>query len=277
MSEPNRSVFARVKRACLWVSSVLLGWRAPESSPHSRQGQWRLDTETAGKLCHAATVAGEGASTAAPAAAPRVASLLVETAPILVTVLGSDNAVGELEKRLWECAQQAERRVNTRFGGRAPTRAECGEEVVVEGCPQPITRAMQLGQLKHALALECAREVLEQLWPRPFRLEQRYRYYRGAQFLEMVSREEEARLIAQGCTSELWRTIKPDMVLYADDNWRRAAFTLDLKFPCPDTNDPRWRDYGGDSAYKGSNQKQIYWEALGTEPMMLSPRKGFSQ
>ena len=48
---------------------------------------------------------------------------------------------------------------------------------------------MQLGQLKHALALECAREVLEQLWPRPFRLEQRYRYYLNTQFLEMVSRE----------------------------------------------------------------------------------------
>ena len=105
MSEPNRSVFARVKRACLWVSSVLLVACAG-SSPHSRQGQWRLDTETAGKLRHAATVAGEGASSAAPAAAPTVASLLAETAPILVTVLGSDNAVGELEERLLECARR---------------------------------------------------------------------------------------------------------------------------------------------------------------------------
>ncbi|KFE67804.1 hypothetical protein DB31_8287 [Hyalangium minutum] len=244
------------------------------STPHSRQGQWRLDTETAGRLRHATTVAGEGASTAAPAAAPTVASVLVKTAPLLVTVLGSDNAVGELEERLWECAREAERRINARyFGGRAPTRAECGEEVVVDGCPQPITRAMQLGQQKHALALECAREVLEELWPRPFRLEQRYRYYRNAQFLEMVSREEEARLIAQGCTRELWRTIKPDIVLYLDDNWRRAALTLDFKFPCPETNVPQWRQYSSDSAYSGQSQGQIYQEALGGHPVILSPKK----
>jgi hypothetical protein len=38
------------------------------------------------------------------------------------------------------------------------------------------------GQQKHALALECARVVLEQLWPRPFSLEQRYRYYQHARF-----------------------------------------------------------------------------------------------
>ena len=145
---------------------------------------------------------------------------------------------------------------------------------MVEGCPKPITRAMQLGQLKHVLALECAREVLEQLWPRPFRLEQRYRYYRNTQFLEMVSREEEARLIAQGCTSELWRTIKPDMVLYADDNWRRAALTLDFKFPCPDTNEPQWRRYGQDSAYFGSTQADIYQEALRSKAVLISPQGG---
>jgi hypothetical protein len=134
---------------------------------------------------------------------------------------------------------------------------------------------MLLGQQKHVLALECAREVLEQLWPKPFRLEQRYRFYPSTRFLEMVSREEEARLLAQGCTRELWRTIKPDIVLHADDNWRRAALILDFKFPCPPTNEPRWRDYGEDSAYVGSNQKNTYREALGGEAMILSP-KGFS-
>src|SRR5262245_53974844 len=133
MSEPNRALFARFERTCLWAASVLLVACAG-STPHSRQGQLRLDTEAAGPLGHAATVAGEGASTAAPAAAPTVASVLVQTFPILVTVLETDNAVGEFEERLWECARQAERRVNAAFfGGRAPTRAECGEEEVVEG------------------------------------------------------------------------------------------------------------------------------------------------
>jgi hypothetical protein len=263
------------KGAGLFAASALLVACAG-SSPHGRQGQLRLDTETAARVRHVATAASQGGRSLAPAAAPAVASVLVQTAPILFTVLGSDNAVGEFNRRLLECARQAERRINaTFFGGRAPTRAECGEEVVVDGCAQPITRAMLLGQQKHALALECAREVLEQLWPKPFRLEQRYRFYPSTRFLEMVSREEEARLLAQGCTRELWRTIKPDIVLHADDNWRRAALILDFKFPCPDTNEPQWRRYGDDSAYAGYSQAEIYKAALGGEMRLLSP-KGFS-
>lgn len=182
MDLPLRSTYAQ-----LMFASALLAACAG-NSPHTRQGQLRLDTETASHLQHAATLASEGASSAASTVTPAVASVLVQAAPALLVLLETGNAVGEFEERLLQCAQQAERQVNTTFfGGRAPTRAECGEEVVVDGCPQPITRAMHLGQLKHALALECAREVLEQLWPRPFSLEQRYRYYPNARFLERVS------------------------------------------------------------------------------------------
>jgi hypothetical protein len=148
----------------------------------------------------------------------------------------------------------------------------------VDGCEARITRAMHLGQQKYAVALQCAQEVLEQLWPAPFSIEQRYRYYPNAEFLETVSREEEARLIAQGCTSQLWRTIKPDIVLHADRNsLRRSVLTLDFKFPCPDTNEPRWQEYGGNSAYAGSNQKKVYKDALGGEALIISPPKGISR
>jgi len=264
----------RWQHARLLLASALLAACA-STSPHSGRGELRLDTETAGRLRHATTATGKGASSLAPAAAPAVASVLVRSAPILLTLLEDDNAVGEFAERLVECARQAERQVNASFfGNRAPTRQECGEEVVVDGCAKPITRAMLLGQQKHVLALECAREVLEQLWPRPFSLEQRYRYYPNAKVLEFVSREEEARLIAQGCTRELWRTIKPDIVLHADGNWRRSALTLDFKFPCPPSNEPRWRDYGEDSAYADSNQGDIYEAALGGKAVIISPTKG---
>lgn len=163
------------------------------------------------------------------------------------------------------------------FGGRAPTRAECGEEVMVDGCAEPVTRAMLLGQQKHAVALQCASEVLEQLWPWPFSIEQRYRYFPNAGVLETVSRQEEARLIAQGCTGELWRTIKPDIVLHADRDLLRSLVTLDFKFPCPDTNEPLWRRYGDTSAYAGRSQGELYKEALGGEALLLSPRRGVSQ
>lgn len=218
----------RRRFALLILGSALLA--ACASNPrHPSRRELRLDTETAARARHVVAVS-EGSSSLAPAAARTVASSLARAAPILLVLLEDDNAVGELERRLVECARRAERQVNsTFFGNRSPSREECGEEVVVDGCPEPITRAMLLGQQKHVLALECAREVLEQLWPAPFSIEQRYRYYPNARFVETVSREEEARLIAQGCTRELWRTIKPDIVLHADRNLRRAALTLEAQ------------------------------------------------
>ncbi len=119
--------------------------------------------------------------------------------------------------------------------------------------------------------------MLNELWPAPFSIEQRYRYYPTAKLIETVSRAEEERLIAQGCTRELWRTIKPDIVLHADRNLLRAALTLEFKFPCPDTNEPQWKAYGEISAYTGSNQGEIYREALGGEALIISPRLGVTR
>jgi hypothetical protein len=260
--------------ARLILLGFLLGACAsgPSYSTHSPRGDLRLDSETAARLRHAA-LATEGAAPLATTATQTVASTLVLYVPALVTLLKSDNAVSHLEERLVECAQQAERQVNsTYFGDRPPTRQECGEELLVDGCPTPITRAMRLGQEKHLLALQCARAVLEQLWPAPFSIEQRFRYYQHAQLLETVSKAEEKRLIEQGCTRELWRTIKPDLVLHADRDLLRSVLTLDFKFPCPDTNKPRWTEYGDNSAYSGHNQRDIYKEALGGNAYIISPK-----
>jgi hypothetical protein len=92
-----------------------------------------------------------------------------------------------------------------------------------------------------------------------------------------VSRQEEARLIKEGCTQELRRTIKPDLVLHADQDLLRSVLTLDLKFPCPDTNKAQWKEYGENSAYVGSNQGRLYKEALGGKSFLISPRQGVSQ
>jgi hypothetical protein len=271
---PERTVLQKL--AGLLMASALLAACASTPSPSSRR-DLRLDTETAGRLRHAATAA-KAARGLAPAASGTVASSLAQHAPLLLALLESDNALNDFEERLVECARQAERQVNSsHFGNRSPTRAECGEEVEVDGCAKPISRAMLLGQQKHLLALQCAQEVLEQLWPAPFSLEQRYRFYRHAPLVETVNRAEEERLIAQGCTRELWRTIKPDIVLHADrSSLRSSALTLDFKFPCPDTNSPQWTLYGENSAYSGFTQRQIYKEALGGEALIISPRRGVS-
>jgi len=257
----------------VWLASTL-GVACASGPQRAGRGELRLDSETAARVTHAAAV-GQGASAAGTAAARVVASRLAEWVPMLLTVLKDDNAAGELEERLEECARKAEREVNARyFGNRAPSREECGEEVEVDGCAEPVTRAMVLGQQKHAVALQCVQRVLEELWPAPFSIEQRYRYYPSTRLLETVSREEEARLLAQGCTRELWRTIKPDIVLHADRNLRRGVLVLDFKFPCPDTNEPRWKAYGDSSAYAGSNQRDIYKAALRGEAILISPGNG---
>ncbi|MFY2559021.1 hypothetical protein ACN469_15430 [Corallococcus terminator] len=234
----------------------------------------RFDTETAARIRHAAAVGRQGARVLSPAATHASSSTLAGLVPFLVTLLGNDNAVDELEEQLVECAHHAERLVNLEFfGHRAPTRQECGEEVEVDGCGERITRAMLLGQRKHVLALRCAKQVLEQRYPAPFSIEQRYRFYPHARLLETISKEEEARLISQGCTRELWRTIKPDLVLHSDSNLLRSVLTLDFKFPCPDTNEARWTRYGEKSAYADSNQGHIYREALQGKVAMISPRR----
>jgi hypothetical protein len=270
------------RRTVLWkftylaLASALLTACASSPRPTARR-ELRLDTETVSRIRHTATAA-DAVSGLAPAATQSMASALVRFAPILTTLLESENQVADFEEGLWECARQAEREVNSvHFGNRSPTRQECGEEVVVDGCVEPLTRAMLLGQQKHALAIQCAQDVLKELWPHSFSLEQRYRYWEHAQFIEAVSRAEEEGLIAQGCTRELWRTIKPDIVLHSDDNRLRSVLTLDFKFPCPDTNKPQWKEYGENSAYAGSNQRRIYKEALGGEALLISPRRGITE
>ncbi|HZI16076.1 MAG TPA: hypothetical protein VE153_37265, partial [Myxococcus sp.] len=135
---------------------------------HSPRGELRLDTETAARVRHAAALS-RGAGAVAPSAVRAVASRLVRFVPALRTLLETDEAVDELGERLVECARQAERQVNfMHFGDRPPTRAECGEEVDVDGCGARVTRAMLLGQQKHVLALSCTSDVLKELWPGAF-------------------------------------------------------------------------------------------------------------
>ncbi len=141
----------------------------------------------------------------------------------------------------------------------------------MDGCGEPITRAMLLGRQKHDLALACARAVLQQFWPAPFSIEQRYRFFRNVQFLETISRAEEQRLIELGCTRELWRTIKPDIVLHSNYDLLQALLIIDFKFPCPSTNTPTWRRYGKGSAYEGLDQGEVYKEALGGKALLLTP------
>ncbi|RKI44871.1 hypothetical protein D7Y27_12320 [Corallococcus sp. AB004] len=232
-----------------------------------------MDSETAGKARHAAYVAEQASARAATQA---MASPLVRAIPpAVLALMQQGHDADELEKQLAECAVQAEQLGNARyFENRPPTRQECAEVVELDRCGKPVTLAMFLGKQKHVLALQCAEGVLKELWPAPYSIEQRYRFYPNARFLETISREKEARLIADGCTEELRGTIKPDLVLHGDRNLLEAVLTLDFKFPCPDTNPPRWTEYGSNSPYAYESQGAIYEKALGGRAMLVSPKTG---
>lgn len=214
-----------------------------------------------------------GTGTAVSSTTLAVGSTLVLATPVVLAVYNhNQDKVVELQESLAECARMAEHRVNSgHFGNRPPTREECGEELEVDGCAEPITRAMLLGRQKHNLALACAHDVLTRLWPAPFSIEQRYRYYQHSRILQTISREKEQQLIKQRCTEDLWGSIKPDIVLHSDYNLLQAAIIIDLKFPCPPSNRPQWTKYGPKSAYPGSNQGEIYKEALDGEVFRLTP------
>nr|WP_240673041.1 hypothetical protein [Corallococcus coralloides] len=240
----------------------------------SRHGDLRfVDTETVGKARHAAYVAEQASARAATQA---MASPMVRAIPpAVLALMQQDHDADELEKQLAACAVQAEQLGNARyFENRPPTRQECAEVVEQDRCGKPVTRAMQLGKQKHVLALQCAEAVLKELWPAPFSIEQRYRYYPNARFLETISRAKEAQLIADGCTEELRGTIKPDLVLHGDRNLLKSALTLDFKFPCPDSNEPQWTRYGRNSPYANQTQQEVYEQALGGRALLVSPQKG---
>lgn len=202
------------------------------------------------------------------------ASNLARFVPEILRLFLNDEAeVSQLESFLLECVRRAEREVNTgRFGGREPTSADCKQVVGVDKCGRPIYQSMELGNLKHAHALACMQDILRELWPGPVSIEQRYRYFRHAGIVELVSRQEEQRHLDEDCTGELWRTIKPDVALHSDYNLLRAILILDLKFPCPGDRNPQWMKYGDTSAYSGSNPREIYEEALNGTALTLSPK-----
>ncbi|HEX8697908.1 MAG TPA: hypothetical protein VF815_03640, partial [Myxococcaceae bacterium] len=139
----------RWKFTGLCLASVLFS-ACVSSSRSGPRRELRLDTETASQLKHAAA-ASEAASGLALSTTRAVASNLVRNAPWLIRLMEGEEQVSQLEELLVECARYAERKVNAEhFGDRSPTRQECGEEVMVDGCVEPITRAMHLGQQKHA-------------------------------------------------------------------------------------------------------------------------------
>ena len=252
--------------------SLFLG--ACASAGHrSARSSYAQSMDSASSACrqsplYCAAVAGkEPAATAATGAQAAQAGASLAGA----LTLFEDAQRERVEQVLKTCVEQAHAEVNLRRFGGSPTKAQCAEQVGVNSKGQPETQAMRLGKEKHKLALQCIQEHLSREWPGGFSLEQRYRYDLESNKTTLVSEKEARMLLRQNRSGELRNTIRPDVVIHSGDPLR-AHVVYDLKFQCPSSNQPDWRDYEEmGHPYYGSSQGDIYGEALGGSVAIVAP------
>jgi hypothetical protein len=178
-----------------------------------------------------------------------------------------------IRKALSQCADEARSTVMLKhFGERGPTLEDCNQVVGVDRKGEPITRAMQLGNEQHEVALLCAQERLEELKPGGFSISPRYRIDPLTGRAQLIPREQVKALLNQGRSAELLGTIEPDIVIHAG-NPQQAQLTFDFKFPCVNGGQPPWRRYSAGHPYDGFSQKDVY-RALGKRIFRVIPRWG---
>ncbi|MFY0573906.1 hypothetical protein ACN28S_05635 [Cystobacter fuscus] len=127
--------------------------------------------------------------------------------------------VARVEAVLVQCARDADFEVNEReYGqGKFPDDRECDRVVGQEG-KKNITRAMQLGSLKHDLAFACVEREL------------------GRGFSDHITREPRyGRNPSTGTytlTEERFESLVPDIVIHLVQNANRIQLLYDFYFPC---------------------------------------------
>ncbi|WNG30428.1 hypothetical protein F0U62_45280 [Cystobacter fuscus] len=175
----------------------------------------------------------------------------------------SEKLRAAVEKILRECAVQAHEAVNRRRLGGDPTLEQCREIVERKAGGKALTRAIKLGEEKHAEAIECARSRLNHLLPGRFSLEQRYRHDKTTGQLELVSPEQHQKSMRSNQGKDMKGTLVPDVVIHAKGNPLKTQFAYDFKFPCLEITLPTWTIYPQDSPYYGESQGQVYERAFG--------------
>ncbi|WP_244226886.1 hypothetical protein [Corallococcus aberystwythensis] len=169
----------------------------------------------------------------------------------------------QVTEALEECADKARTEVIlANFGTRSPTPQECNEQVR-DAQGRTLTRAMQLGNEMHRVALQCAAEKLNKLRPGGFSLEPTYLYDLDSGKVTWLSPDEVARIRQRGSLGELKGSLVPDVVLH-NGNPEQVQAAYDFKFPCVDIGKrPPWRKYPPGHPYDGMSQDEVYRQAFG--------------
>ncbi len=195
------------------------------------------------------------------------------TAAIAMRVLDSAE-VTRVEQLLVECAQSANTQVNEReYGpGNRPSDAECDRVVRSEGT-RKITRAMELGTMKHQEALACVERKLGPRFPDNFSLEPTYKLDPVTKKWVRLDPQLVAKWVKEKLFDLLLGTRVPDVVLHASGNPNAVQRVYDFKFPCLAK---RREDPLSDDAVQLQLEK---YRALGGEedPAIVTPQLGINR
>lgn len=182
--------------------------------------------------------------------------------------------VTRVEQFLVECAQTANTQVNAReYGpGNRPSDAECDRVVRFEGT-RKITRAMELGTMKHQEALACVERKLGPRFPDNFSLEPTYKLDPVTRKWVRLDPQLVAKWVAERLFDLLLGTRVPDVVLHASGNPNAVQRVYDFKFPCLAK---RREDPLSDDAVQLQLDK---YRALGgeEEPAIVTPQLGINR
>jgi hypothetical protein len=201
---------------------------------------------------------------------------LTGCATATLAMLLADADIKLVEQTLTQCAQAANQKVNeedAELKGQEPDREQCRKVVRREG-NREVTRAMELGAKKHALAVDCVRKALAQLFPNNASLEPTYQRDPTTGQWRWIDPNQVAEWLQLGLTSQLWGALVPDVVVHASGNPNQVQRVYDFKFPCPPTNDPSWGRYAPGQPHYPKNQGAMYKEALlggKSEPQPVTP------
>jgi hypothetical protein len=181
------------------------------------------------------------------------------------------NLLAKVEKAIVRCARKADQQVNDyHFDGGSPSGEICQEVKVGERT----TWAAYLGLFKHEQAWPCLREALDKLLPKKnYRLHPRFQFNERAGKWEYMDENWVSQVVSREGWAGLRGTIEPDIILL-DENGI-IVHVYDLKFPCPESNGAHWEWYR-DGRWRDRSQGDVYEEALGVEPLLVSPRWGVS-
>ncbi|RKG63921.1 hypothetical protein D7V80_28810 [Corallococcus sp. CA054B] len=261
----------------LWWLCCLLLWTAcagPEVRRPRSYSQATMDSATAGCLRNPACASQVGQDAILPWLS-RATARAGQAAAMMR--LWDAAEVARVERVLMECAKQANFDVNERLlgpGGRTSP-AVCREKVV-DANGREVTRAMQLGEAKHAAALECVQRALGVTDEGRFSLEPRYLRDAKTGRTRWLDSKEVAQWLRDGLFHLLTGSIAPDVVLHALGNPLKVQRIYDFKFPCPVDKPAVWSPYPPGSPYAGRWQDEVYREHLGNDVVLktVSPNFG---